>query len=268
MFDFSSILSAIFEHGAETRFADPYEELEAIRKAQAGEEAATISLLYAYAAKLRASVSQYHNAGGTWSQGLNGSRASSEDLRMAAVEGLLEALYAFDLENGHYQRLAATINGYVADSMSTFLVAPVALTVPPRSLKRFYSILRHAKNNIYDAAALAPSYEMKTETFLAILSAVRGGGSLDAENNADLSADVCPIWDGERADAEDALLVDVAFHAVNALESDVCHMAYGFTEYEPMADIEIGYKLGISRPKTQRVRAAALAKMREALAVE
>lgn len=68
-------------------------------------------------------------------------------------------------------------------------------------------------------------------------------------------------------DVEDRLLVEAAFAAVDDLEEEVCRLAYGFSDYDPIPDSEVGYGLGLSRPKVQRVRASALGKMRDAAGV-
>jgi DNA-directed RNA polymerase specialized sigma subunit len=198
--------------------------------------------------------------------------ADLEDVRSQAIVGLLEAIRAFDGDT--QTRLAAIAPQYIVDAVAQAASPVAAFSVPKRTLTRFFGILRAADGNVYDAARLAPEYEMKTETFLAVLSAVRDVDSYDAltearEEDGGQSGDVAtsPIWDGRQADAEDRVLVEAAFRSVDTLEKDVTRLAYGFTEYDPVPDAEIGARLGLSRQKTQRTRSSALGKMREALGV-
>lgn len=268
--NFDKALADIFDRRVTTGKLPLEEEREALRAAQAGDEAATLKLLYAYAYALRDAIGAYRYAGGVWADGPRDSHLAG-DLRMAAVEGFLEALYAFDLEGAH-SRLAATIEGYVANSMSTAVVAPVAINVPERTLKRFYSILRKAQGDPIKGAALAPQYSMTVETFVSVLTAVRSTQSLDgptdeADGDSPDRLDIQIAGRDYYDDVEDKLLVETAFAAVDDLEEDVCRLAYGFSDYDPIPDAEVGHRLGLSRPKVQRVRASALGKMRNALGV-
>ncbi len=274
---FQTVLSEIFDRGVERRFDDVDAEREAIELAKEGDETATVALLYAYASALRNGVRWFANAAPSAPQA-----ADLEDVRVRAVLGLQEAIRAFD--PARHRRLAAIAAGYIADEVASAAEAATAFSVPERTLKRFFGILRKADGNVYEAAALAPQHEMKRETFFAVLSAVRDVTSYDAAlggnsggfdgttgerfaEGVERGIVARPIWSGEHADAEDRVLVEAAFGAVDELEARVCRLAYGFEEYDPLPDAEIGHRLGMSRPKTQRVRAGALGKMREALGV-
>jgi DNA-directed RNA polymerase specialized sigma subunit len=272
MFNFDNALFDIFDRRVTTGKLPLKKEREAIRAAKSGDEAATLKLLYAYACALRKVSGRYRHAGGAWAAG-TGDPDLAADRRMAAVEGFLEALYAFDLDGAH-SRLAATVEGYVANAVSAAVGAPVAMNVPERTLKRFYSILRKADGDPVKGAALAPQYSMTVDTFISVLAAARSTQPLDGpSDNADGPGDhtnrpdvqVCgrDYYD----DVEDKLLVAAAFAAVDDLEEDVCRLAYGFSDYDPIPDSEVGHRLGLSRPKVQRVRASALGKMRNAVGV-
>jgi DNA-directed RNA polymerase specialized sigma subunit len=279
MSKYDAALVDIFERYTEREQLTLEAERELIRRAKDHDEEAVIGLLYAYGPLLRKSVGRYRYAGGVWAENQSSSSASQEDLRSGAVLALLEAVEAFDFER--WDRLAAILPQITADELATALVGPVAFSVPSRTLKRFYSILRAAKGNVYEAAALAPSLKMTTDTFLAVHQAVRKADSLDAfvtngsGQTGDSSAEVIgaaynndnagPVWDGAYADVEDAILVETAFQVVDTLEKDVIRLAYGFSDYDPVPDAEIGERLGFSRPKVQRVRASGLAKMRVAI---
>lgn len=267
MSSFQSVLTDIFDRSGERRYADVQEERDAIALAKRGDQDATVGLMYAYAATLRNAVS--------------GSASSSdrsdlvEDLRQESVVGLLKAIEAFDPDVHH--RLAAIVSQYVADAVSAAAALTSGFAVPERTLKRFFSILRKAQGNIYDAAALAPQHEMTTETFLAVLGSVRNVDSYSAADSGreEGSDDLLSVWDSAaplvgkaRTDSEiveDAVLVKAAFRAVDDLEADVVALAYGFADYDPQPDAETAIRLGLSRPKVQRVRTAALGKMRLAL---
>jgi DNA-directed RNA polymerase specialized sigma subunit len=272
MSNFDTALSDIFDRRLTTGEMPLHEERAAIRAARSGDEAAALKLLRAYACALRKASAKYRRAGGAWA-GRPGDSVLAADLRMAAVEGFLEALGAFDLDGAH-SRLAATIEGYLANALSTAFVTPVAVNVPGRTLKRFYAILRKAQGDPARAAALAPGFSMTTATFNSVLAAVQrtqplGGpredtdGSGDGPGGPDIRAAGRHSYD----DVEDRLLVEAAFAAVDDLEAQVCRLAYGFSDDGPIPDAEIGHRLGLSRAKVQRVRASALGKMRSAFGV-
>lgn len=272
MSSFDKTLSDIFDRRATTGTLPLKEEREAIHAARSGDQAATQKLLYAYAYALREASGMYRRAGGARADG-HGDFGLVADLRMAAVEGFLDALYAFDLDGPH-SRLAATVEGYVANSMSTTVVAPVAMNVPERTLKRFYSILRKADGDPVKGATLASQYSMTAETFASVLAAVRSTQSLDGpgdetggSSDGPDRCDVQIVGQDYYADVEDKLLVEAAFAAVDDLEEAVCRLAYGFSDYGPIPDAEVGHRLGLSRPKVQRVRASALRKMRNAVGI-
>ena len=269
MDNFDKALRDIFDRRVTTGKLPLRKEREAIRAAKCGDEEATLMLLYAYACALRKVSGMYRHAGGARA-GCPGDCGPAADRRMAAVEGFLEALYAFDLD-GIHSRLAATVEGYVADSISAAVIAPAAMNVPERTLKRFYAILRKADGDPVKGADLAPRYSMTTETFSSVLTAVRSTQSLegpndDADGRSDgpgrLEVQVC--GPDHYDDVENRLLVEAAFAAVDSLEAGVCRLAYGFSDDDPLPDSEVGHRLGLSRPKVQRVRASALGKMRSA----
>jgi RNA polymerase sigma factor (sigma-70 family) len=256
-------LTDVFQNGQGEKL--PLEaERAAILSAQAGDEEATISLVYAYAFALRMGVAQYRHAGGAGT-------AEVDDLRQSALLGLLEAIHAFDPETHH--RLAATIGGYIADAIAGSGAAPIALAVPERTLKRFYGILREAEGDVVRGAELAPSHAMTAETFRAVLEAVRNVTSYDAETTheedtrgASVTAGTATAVDSI-AEVEDAILVANALEAIEGVEEDVVGLRYGFTEYNPLSDAEIGERLELSRQKVQRTAMSALGKMRSRLGV-
>ncbi|UIW13527.1 DNA binding protein [Arthrobacter phage Lizalica] len=268
---FNKVLADIFDRNVERRFESVEEEVQAIELAKKGDEKATIALMYAYSHALNAAIGQFRYAGGVWADGKRGAHMT-EDLRSLVTLGFLEAVNAYDPEVHH--RLAAIITQHVREHLSADLVGPVAFTVPQRTLTRFYSILRKAGGDPVKGAAIAKDHSMTVETFMDVLAAVRTVNLDIASDSEDDSAMLAqweaarPVWD--RSDAEeDTVLVETAFAAVDDVEESVCRLAYGFESYgDPVPDIEIGHRLGMTRPTVQRRRSSALGKMRKALAAE
>jgi DNA-directed RNA polymerase specialized sigma subunit len=268
MTEFSTVLDNIFDRDMANPPMERETERMMIAEAKLGDSSATIALLYSYAYELRKTVSGYRAAGGGWGQ----DEYAREELRAAATLGFMEAIHSFD--GTRWDRLAAILKPHLSEALSSSLSSPVAFSIPQRTLTRFYSILRKADNNPYEAAALAPKYEMKTETFLAVLSALRDVGSydqlLDSNTNDERGfgdVEAFPLWDNSHPDAEDEVLVEAAFSAVDTLEKDVVRLRYGFVEYDPVPDGEIAARMGLSRQKVQRTASSALTKMRDALGV-
>lgn len=264
---FNSVIADIFDRRAEKRFSLE-EERELLAAAQLGDEAAKIDLFYAYAPALRNSLKGFVRA-----QTAGAQASDLEDVRQSAVMGLLEAIQKFDPAT--HDRLAAIAAGHIKNAVAAHAQDASGFTIPDTSMKRFFRILRDANGDTEAAALLAPSREMKSETFLAILSAIRNVDGLEAIQDDGVGEStgqgreiqVRSLFGDPAADAEDAVLVDLAFMAVDDLERTVCRLSYGFEDYEPVPDAEVGHRLGLSRPKTQRVRAGALGKMRQALGV-
>lgn len=267
---FDKVLADIFDRNAKQIPLQEADERAAIADALAGDSDAVIRLMYAYAPALRNAVSTFTYAGGAYAAS---QPADHEDLRSSVTVGFMEALRAFDPEK--HTRLAAVINGPLREALANDLTSPVAFTVPYRTLSRFYAILRKADGNTFEAVKIAREHHMSPETFLSVLSAVRNVESYDGPTSTEddgsgaLGKDAAlPLWDNSAAE-EDAVLVAAAFLAVDDVEEKVCRLAYGFETYgDPVADIEIGHRLGMTRPTVQRRRSSALTKMRAALALD
>lgn len=253
---FQTTLSDIFDRGAQASLSLD-EERETIHAAQAGDEAAKTLLLYAYAPALRNAVARYRDVLG------------ADDARMTAVLALLAAITQFD--HDRYDRLAAVIAPALTNELGELVAASASVTVPHRTRTRFFGILRRAGGDVHAAALLAPKYEMSRETFYAVLEAINAE-SLDApagerDEFGGYERPAVPLWNPEDvyADAEDRILVEMAFGAVDDLETDICRASYGFTSYNPIPDGQIAADLSMTRPTVQRRRAGALSKMRDAL---
>lgn len=269
MTTYSSLTADIFDRKV-SRNLTVEEERDLIAAAQSGDDEATFTLMYAYAAVLNNSVKWFTRAMPSTP------RASElEDIRSQAIMGFMEAVQAFKLDN--HNRLAAIVREYVNNAVSVAAASVSGFAIPERTLKRFFSILRKADGNEYEAARLAPEFSMSRETFFTVLSAVRnvesydgmtGHGEDEDGSSGDFYAHEIGVYARtEEEIVEDKILVEAAFEAVDDLEADVTRLYYGFADYNTVSDAEIAHRLGLSRPKTQRVRSSSLGKMRNALGV-
>lgn len=257
---FSNVSSDIFDRNISVRIESAEDERATIAAAKDGDEEATLRLYYAYSHGLRSAVSSAPSG------------VDPEDARQAALLGLLEAVKKFDLDDTRHDRLGPLVRVCSLDAI--YATDPNAFTVPARTLNRFFSILAKADGNVYEAAALAPQHHMSREVFFSVLSAVRNVDGLealqeggDSDEGGSREVACAPLWDASDAE-DDALLVAAAFDAVDEVEEEVCRLAYGFESYgDPVADVEIGHRLGMTRRVVQLRRSSALGKMREALAV-
>lgn len=263
--DLSNLLRAIFDQGAEGRL-DAAVETQLIAQAKLGDEAATSRLLIAYAPAIRSGVSWYVRSLANAPR-----REDLDDVRSQAVLGVLEAIQAHDATVA--DRLAGIVASYVRNALSTLAGSTAQLSIPERTLKRFAGILREAEGNVERALELAPTHEMKRETFLAVLAAVRDVDSIDVdptttpgEGGWSSSHELAVAADAV-VDVEDRILVEAALRAVDDTERNVVALAYGFADYDAVPDAEIGERMGYSRAKVQRTRTTALGKMRHALGV-
>ena len=274
MSNLHAVLSAIFESGASEPILDAADERLAIELAKHSDAAALERLLLAYAPLIRKLVGTHRHAGGArTATGM--SPHDLDDLRGAALLGFMEAIHAFDPEQ--HLRLAAVAGGHLADALRATGSAPAsALSIGPRTLKRFFGIVREAGGDMVAAVELAPAREMTKDTFRAIVSALRDGESYNAlavDESADgrvqeIEASPFQYSDAEPIrDVEDAILAQAALRAVDPLEEKVCRLAYGFEDCDPISDAEIADELTMSRATTQRTRTRALDKMRSALGV-
>jgi DNA-directed RNA polymerase specialized sigma subunit len=258
---FDAVLTDIFKRNIERRFETVEAEQKAIALAKNGDSQAFIDLMYAYTFALRRAC---HTFRGT-------SAADAEEMRALAIEGLLEAIHAFDPEV--HDRLASIANQRIARKVSGDLCHSVALSVPQRTLSRFFSILRKAGGDPYLAAELAPENDMSVESFYSVLAAVRASTieeERDDENygSATSRLDTAMPIGFDACAAGDTVLVNAALGILeDDLEAHVILMSYGFEDYEPVPDAEVAHRMGLSRQKVQRLRSSALCRMREALGV-
>lgn len=256
MNSFDNVLTQVFQQGAEIRL-DLAEEMTAIEAAKAGDEKATLDLLFAYAPALRNAVKRYREA------------LDRDDAQAEAVSSFLGAVRDFDATKG--ERLAGIVASRIGHDLGILAAAGSTFAIPERTLSRFYGILRRSGGDVEAAADSATEYGMARETFLSVLAHVRQTDSLDGisegPDGEGRDARAASLWGASApmADAEDRILAEIAFGAVDEVESQVCGLAYGFTDYDLVPDAEIAHRLGMTRSTVQRRRTSALDKMRDAL---
>lgn len=250
------------------------EEVEAatIVEAQAGSESAKEILIRAYGPALRSAVSRFGNGvrGGRTARGSRLEAGNTDldlaDLQSAAFVAFLEVIESHDATKS--PRLAGRVSQYLQQRLAEEFSAAAAFTVPSRTLKRFYGVLKAADGDASVALAIAPEFGMGKDTFASVLAAVRGTDSLEGvEGTTGLGGATAVYATSPVADVEDRMLVEHAFGAVTDDEARIVELAYGFTEYEPVPDAEIAHRLSMTRPTVQRRRSSALGSMRKALGV-
>jgi DNA-directed RNA polymerase specialized sigma24 family protein len=268
----SSVIADVFDRRQTlAQDLDLAVELEAIASARAGDSDAIALLIRAYAPVLRAQVGRH--------------RATLD--RDEAIAAALEAVTLAVHECPEGERLALVLPRRLWHALGgAASEASSEMTVPKRTVQRFFSILRKADGDFELAATLAPEHKMSRETFEEVRVAVGRvdrleGGTFPHLDNADGREDpdirdtwrgsienARPIWTGSAPDAEVSELVDLAFDAVNPLEAEVIRLAYGFSDYDPVPDAEIAVRLGVNRVTAWRYRTRGLDKMRVALAAD
>jgi DNA-directed RNA polymerase specialized sigma subunit len=227
--------------------------------AKRGDEAAYEALLADFVPNLRALSRAFAD------------RIGRDEAEAAALLGFVEAVAAYDPEEDpDGVGVVAILSGYVRESLAASAGVTMPFTVPDRTAKRFWGILRQAEGDPLKAAALAPSRDMAEDTFRSLYALMRGTSSLESWADTEAAGgDSFYGWSVEAASVEDRFDVARAFDAVDDLESSIVKAAYGFTDYRPMSDAEIAEEgWAGSRSKVQRVRAGALAKMRVALGAD
>lgn len=260
----AAVLSDVFDRRAETaQLPGAFtrltreEEAAAIADVVSGGDAGLVTLLYAYAPALRGAVGRYRATLG------------EDEARSVAIAALVETCHA--VKPGDY--LAGVLVQRLTDALSTAAGETYAVSIPARSLKRFLGIVRRADGDFARAALIAPEHAMTRETFYAIADALSAWGSTDehvGDEDGRVEPASHPLWgDADRfGTVEDALMVRAAFEAVDDLETDVVRLRYGFSDYRERSDAEVAMELGLTRPTAQRLRAGALSKMRDRLAVD
>lgn len=262
-------LTDIFTYTADVPSLSVEQETALIREAQQGDDVACYELLLTYGPALRQAV-------GRFTRQYDASERAEKvaDAQGVALLAFMEVLREHDTEKS--PRLAGPIAQRLRRALADHVTQDAAMTIPERTLSRFYGILRKADGDVTEARALAPEMGMTVDVFEAVYDTVRNtlyiSGLVDSEEEAGhgdhilmtpLTSEVYRPYD----EVEDALMVSVAFSAVDDDEARVIECAYGFTTYNPMSDAEVADYIGTSRPTAQRRRVSGLTKMRKALGV-
>jgi DNA-directed RNA polymerase specialized sigma24 family protein len=182
-----------------------------------------------------------------------------EDAEAVALLAFTEAVMAYDSRADiDGVGVVALLSQHVLEGMREAADASYAVTVPSRTLQRFWAILRHAGGDPDAAERLAPQFDMTPDTFRDVRVAVLGSVELRPE-----------LATAEPAvpHVEDRVMAAQALAALSGAEHTIARRAHGFGLYGPESDGQIAEALGMSRQSVQRKRVRALDTMREALGV-
>jgi len=216
-------------------------------RAQSGDTSAAETLLGSFIAYLRSMVRNHTHES-----------ADADDALSVATLAFMEAIHAFEPGGS----LVGLVTTRVRSALTASNNSTVPAHVPERTLKRYFSILRRADGDPARAVEMAPQFGMARETFEEIAAAVLGAESVaEADELGYLVSTVRSVSDM----AEETLLLETAWKAVDDFETDILRLAYGFSDYRPNSDGEIAEKLGYGRATIQRRRQGALSKMRVSL---
>lgn len=282
---YAKALVEIFERRAEERIEDVAEEralIEAVASGADYDGSATVALMYAYAPALRSGARWYFNAANA--RGENPSHYDHEEIRARAIEGLLKAVRAFNPEK--HDRLAAIVREYVLDEVVTYAADSLEFTVSPRTLKRYFAVLRAADQNVYKALALCgkpgPGKDLSKDTFLRILSATRDVESYDAPTGGDEDSwedrPAAALWTSDAIqDVESRIMVEMVFddfgddNDLTHREAEILLFKYGFKPLREdigdraISDAMVAREIGSTRPTVAREHGKALDKARARL---
>jgi hypothetical protein len=252
------------------------EEARLVVLAQVGDEEAMTALMRQYAPAIRGTLARF------------GETLDAEDAEQEAALAFLTLVHAHDPATG---RLAGRVKEYLAEGLHEAAAKSNGWTIPARTTKRFFSILKAADGDVAQGERLASEMDMAPTTFVLLATLLRDTGSIEAlteraEAEGSVGADGGVIVGGGVVDpfvaVEDSLLVEGLLSLLDERETAIIRFSYGFDALEaedPKEGLaktrEEGYAvandgvvarhLGLGRSTVARVRAKALATMREAL---
>jgi hypothetical protein len=250
----------------------PEEEAELITAAAYGHPGAFETLLQQYAPAIRRALRKY------------GETMEADDAEQEVALAFLDLIKTHDPEKNPSLagRVATALNRELAEAASA---GTGGWTIPARTMERYLAIVKKADGDLAEARRIAPEHDMKVSTFDAVTAATRTD-SLTAPADGETDYREAPAYAVDGDDAPDpfesvldAELVALAFAVTSPEETTVVRQAYGFEPavvdghemrpegHAPLSDALVAASVGLSRPKTQRVRTGALVKMREALEV-
>lgn len=259
-----SSIKDLFTYAEDATIEDAADEAVLIEAAKAGDEEAQTRLIIAYGPALRSAVKRFMKRLPVEERG-----GKEDDAQMEALAAFMEVLHQHDPEKN--PRLAGRLASRLVAALANAAQMDAVMTIPERTLSRFYGILRAAEGDLETASEMAPSMGMSIHVFNDIRAVVHDATTLTVDDDEDgdrflaqpLHSNLYTAYD----EVEDHVIIDMAFKAVDDEEARIVELAYGFTEYEPVPDAEVGHRLGLTRPTVQRKRGKAIEKMREALGV-
>lgn len=257
-------ITSLFTYDADAETLPLAQEVALITAAQDGDAEAYDELLRTYGPALRNAVNRAKKT------------LDVEEARSTALLAFHECLMGHDVDDENYVdgRLAPRLLPALKEALGEAQVEANALfQIPRRSFTRYLGILAAADGDALAARELAPSMGMKETTFDSIRAVVHESTSVEAalagsEGDTLAATPILEVTEHSTFDeVEDRVLIEIAFTAVDDEEARIIELGYGFTEYDPVPDAEIGHRLGLSRPAVQRKRGKGLSKMRESLGV-
>ena len=241
------------------RIADEAEERKLIAAAQSRNSEATERLLLAYSPIIRRGFSTWLKATGKRKDSVD-----ADDARGEYILAFLEAVYEFDL-GGKYDRIAGVSSWFLAAASERMAATQAtAYSVPKRTLRRFFEVLRLADGNVDEAAGLAPKKGMSTGVFWSILEALRGGNDTDGTEPFDHIASATTT---QQTSVDDQLMALAALAAMKEEERQYNRLFHGFDTYNTMSDAEIAEHVGAPKSTVQWKRAAGIHAARVRLGV-
>lgn len=262
----------VFTYTAEVPHLTLDQEIRNIEEAQAGDEFAFRVLLSSYAHLLRQEVT------------IAAKNIDREEAEAIALTVFTEAVYTHDVNEVSRKtgektlRLSVNLKPNLKNAFGIQETQAVTgFSISKSHFYRYRALMKKTEGDYTAAYALASAAEMEPETFAKIHQAVQGtslDGAMEGDHASSVAArPVVTLTERDPYDeAEDAVLIHMAFDAVDDEEARIIGLYYGFTNTadsygEPVPDMQIAHLTGLSRPKVQRVRSKGLTKMREALGV-
>lgn len=213
-----------------------------------GDEAAAMQLLSNYLPMLKRLI------GNEITTGISSS-VTTDDLRSAAIEGFLDALYGFDAAAD--KTISHRVRLRVEDRLKTERIAS-AISVPSRTYRRCMAALEDCGGSTARAIASAALYGVSPETMAAVF---------DARPQYDERLEEHEATTRRQIQAEDLDDSNRALAALDPQSRLVIETLYGFGR-EPLSTREASAVLGIPRTSLQRIASTALLRMRAALGAQ
>jgi RNA polymerase sigma factor (sigma-70 family) len=233
-------------------FTSDAEARATMAAAQLGHEQARLRVLTAYSRLMKSRVRRV----------VDGTGVDLDDARQAAVLGVLRAVSEFAASNGG--RSDVLVSNKISEELDALVDGRYTLHVPGRTRRRYGFILRAAGGDVRKAAEMAPGMGMTADVFW---DCYRAQPPADGTAVEALPEDDHPAKRDEYAPTENAILARQALAALDDRERAVVELSFGFGGEEPMAEPEVGERLGLSRATVGRIKRSALAKMRPTLGV-